>query len=129
MSTPDDLLENIGHATLDLVSGESQLILLYAEVDEQMMALDVFYRDTAGVVHYKQGSTALADLVRELWREARQGGKQDEWCVLCYAINGLQMNIDLTYPNSINPLEGVPERRPRALNKYFGTITVDYSDP
>lgn len=125
-----DLISEMGWAALDMLDGRvGGKVLVYAEVDEHFMALDVFFTESDGVVRYRRGSTSLAQLVRSFWKEARSGAEEDEWRVMCYVLDGERMNIDLTYPPAVHSEDSIVERRPRALRRYFGTEAVDYSQP
>jgi hypothetical protein len=45
---------------------------------------------------------------------------------MCYVVEGGKFKIDLQYLDQLNAEEGVPDRRPIAVRKYFGETDVDY---
>jgi hypothetical protein len=48
---------------------------------------------------------------------------------MSYVIDGGKFNIDLTYPEQMSEEEDLSDRRPRAVQRYFGDVSIDYSSP
>jgi hypothetical protein len=83
----------------------------------------------AGVVCFRFCSEEMRGLIYSFWECWRDIPDNCEWRVMCYVLVGGEFSIDLTYPDKIDLIEGESDRRPRAVKKYFGDATVDYSKP
>jgi hypothetical protein len=117
------LYQQIGQAAL-AVAGVPTLekLLLYAEVDDGWIDAALFFRTRpGGELHQLFLPDELSDLVTRLWESSRKADKQP-WAVMMYTIDGNgRFAIDFEYPDQHDPNEHVHDRRPRALQKHFGT--------
>ena len=129
MNTLEDLYKEIGIEALGHAADLAGKMLVYAEVEDGVISVDIFYFNGAGEVRYRYGSEFLQELIHSLWEQYKASMQGGEWRVLCYVIDGGKFKIDLIYPDQINKNEVISDRRPRALEKYFGAAKVDYSKP
>ena len=128
-SSIEEFYQTIGEAALEMADDMSGTLLLYAEVEDGHSSCALFYETEAGIVRYRRCSELLWELIDSFWERWREGPCNHEWRVMCYVIEDGKFRIDYTYPDQINEEEGVPDRRPSAITKYFGDKKVDYSNP
>lgn len=126
----EELYQAIGQlavaSTLDL---QGQL-LVYAEVQDGVVAASLFYeKGPAKTVTFKFCSDELEDKLYELWEQWQKVPNNKPWFGLAYLLQGNKMSIDLSYPDELNENEGLRERRPRIVQRYFGNVKVDFSKP
>jgi len=120
----------IGQNALASAPGIGGRLLVYAEVEDGVSSADLFYVQTSSQsVRFRFGSSTMVDLIVSLWEKWQDIPGNKEWRVLCYVIENGRFSIDLTYPEQIDEDEDSSERRPRAVQKYFGEVSVDYSLP
>jgi hypothetical protein len=122
------MYEEIGHAALGTAGDDlAGRLLVYAEVEDGVISADVAYmsRQTGGV-RLHVGPAGLKRTVYELWELWRRQPENHEWRVMAYVIDDGRFSIDLTYPDALSASEGVSDRRPRAVQKYFGEARIDY---
>jgi hypothetical protein len=125
------MYHEIGHVALGIAGDDlAGRLLVYAEAQDGVISADVAYtsRQTGGV-RLRVGPASLKRTVYEFWELWRQQPQNEEWRVMCYMIDGGRFNVDLTYPDGINADEGISDRRPRAVQTYFGALRVDYLRP
>jgi hypothetical protein len=132
MDTPvERIYQQIGHAAIGVAGDDlAGKLLVYAEVQDGVISADVAYlsRQTGGV-RLRVGPAGLKRIVYEFWQLWREQPQNQEWRVMCYVIDDGRFGVDLTYPDDLSADEGVSDRRPRAIRKYFGTTRVDYVRP
>lgn len=125
----ESLYQQIGDQALAEAQDVGDLLLLYAEVEDGISSTDIFYRRASNAaVKFLFGSSRLQDLVVSLWENWKSAGNP-EWRALSYTIEGGKFNIDLSYPDQLDAGEDLSDRRPRAVQKYFGDALIDYSSP
>lgn len=129
--TPDteELFQSLGSLLLDMTDEDSARILLYAEAEDGSASADVFFLDHSGRIVYKYASEDVVDVVFALWQAWPDDGPNSKWATLAYLIDNGKFTIDLQYPEQIDMKADSSVRRPDVLLKYFGTTTVDYSNP
>jgi hypothetical protein len=119
----------IGRLVLDEIGWAAQKALLYSEVEDGVVSADIFYLDDKGAVIFRFGSDRISDEVFSFWQDWKTEPTLQEWRAMSYSIDGDHFSVDLTYPDALIEGEGVSERRPRAVRKFFGDVKVDYSHP
>ena len=126
----EKLFQEIGKEASILAEGSPDRLLVYAEVEDGVVSADVFYVDVLSkTVRFRFCSDSLQGLLQSLWEEWQAHPGNREWRAICYVLDGGEFTIDLVYPDQVNHNEDVADRRPRAVTKYFGNTTVDYSRP
>jgi len=71
------------------------------------------------------GPEPLLDLVYELWQSWNAQPGNEEWRVMSYVVDkDGKLTIDLTYPDDLDSEEGIHDRRPVAVKKYFGDVKI-----
>lgn len=120
----ESIYQEIGTFALASAENAKGRVLIYAEIEKDVISADLFYEESSGNVRFRFCSSQIQKLVYALWEAA-----QPKWYVLCYCIDGGKFTIDLTYPDKIDLQEDVADRRPRAIENYFPGKKVDYSRP
>jgi hypothetical protein len=128
--TIEQLYQDIGREAIAFAEGLSGRLLIYAEVEDGALSADLFYvNSSVGSVRFRFCSKQIQKLILDLWRVWQEYPGNREWRVMCYLIDGGRFSIDLSYSDQINEDEDVSDRRPAAIEKYFGDAKVDYSSP
>jgi hypothetical protein len=126
----ENLYQEIGQELLATVSDLQGKLLVYAEVQEGVIADSLFFeRGNEHVVTFKFLTDKLQDLIYSLWEKWKSQPNESEWRAISYLLQDGNFTIDLTYPDQINSEEDQSERRPAINKKYFGDVKVDYSNP
>jgi|SRR6266851_484474 len=130
----EDLFQEIGRQAVAVAGDDlAGRLLVYAEVEDRVISTNLLYKNRDGDVRLVLGPRPLDDLVYELWERWKAESGYAEWRVLSYIVdmNGKEakMTIDLTYPDDVDVEEGVHDRRPRAVQKYFGDVKLVFDDP
>lgn len=126
----ESLYQDIGAEALAAAPDLQGALLVYAEVEDGAIAASLFYEKGSGrTVTFRDCPEALEDLLYELWLAWRATPGQAPWAAIDYVVRDGSFNIALTYPDQQDPDEGLPERRPRVIQKYFGNAKVDYTHP
>lgn len=77
-------------------------------------------------VIYHDSNDDMVKLVMRLWDAADPAKK---WEMLHYDIKNGTFAVEYFYPDQLDPEEGSPDHRERALAKRFGDKTVIYPEP
>ena len=126
----ESLYHAIGQEALASAPDIGGRLLVYAEVQDGVVSADLFYvQSPKRPIRFRFCTPAMRDLIVSLWEKWQGVPGNREWRVMCYVIDGGKFNIDLTYPDQLNEDEGLPDRRPHAIRRYFGEVSVDYSSP
>ncbi len=130
----EDLFQEIGREAMAAAGDDlAGRLLVYAEVEDRVISTNLLYKNRDGDVRLVPGPRPLDDLVYELWQRWKAQPGNEEWRVMSYIVdmNGKEakMTIDLTYPDGVDVEEGVHDRRPRAVHKYFGDVKLVFDDP
>ncbi|WP_420998491.1 hypothetical protein ACKI2N_032050 [Cupriavidus sp. 30B13] len=127
--TVEQLYQDIGLAAIAIAKGLAGKLLLYAEVEDGAVSADMFYESAAGPVQFRFCPENLQQLVYSLWEAWKATPGNKEWRAMSYVVDDGKFNIELQYPDQIDPVEDVSDRRPVVVHKYFGDAKVDYSQP
>lgn len=128
--TIERIYQEIGQEAISIANGFNGKLLIYAEVEDSVVSADLFYEtNQAGYVRFKFCCQSLIRLIQSLWEQWKTYPGNREWRVMCYLIKDGRFCIDLTYPDQIDGDQDLSDRRPLAVEKYFGEVTVDYSNP
>jgi hypothetical protein len=132
VSSPvEQMYQEIGREAVGAAGGDlAGKLIVYAEAQDGVISADVVYasRQTGGV-RLRLGPASLKRAVYDFWDLWRQDPRNREWRVMCYVIDDGRFSIDLSYPDDLEPGEYLSDRRPRAVEKYFGAVQVDYVRP
>jgi hypothetical protein len=132
VGTPvEQMYQEIGREAVS-VAGADQAgkLLVYAEAQDGVISADVAYASRqTGAVRVHVGPASVKRAVYDFWDLWRQDPHNREWRVMCYVVEDGRFSIDLTYPDDLVPDEYLSDRRPRAIQRYFGTAKVDYVRP
>ncbi|MGX5652724.1 hypothetical protein ACWKW4_20910 [Hydrogenophaga borbori] len=124
-----DYLQLIGHALQNICPVEARKLLLYAEVEDGVTQLSVFFDDEQGRVNFRFASDELETLTYEFWETGADKVLARSWCGLEYGLLGSQLTVNFLYSEEFDPDEGQSDRRPRVVARHFPGCTVDYSRP
>lgn len=126
----ESLYQEIGREAFAVATELQGKLLVYAEVEDGVISGSVFYdKGVSRTVTFKFCPEGLNDLIYSLWEKWSSHPGNKEWRAMAYLIQDGKFSIDLVYPDQMNPDEGLPERRPRVIQKCFGHVQVDFSKP
>lgn len=112
----------IGAEGAAIVGGDPDGLFIYIEVEDYSVYGAVF-KDEGTQVRFYSPNDVLYDLVIEAW-EARPEGQR--WLVMEYDVRGRSFDVDLIYPEDVNPEEDSMDRRQAALDRRYGKKPVIY---
>ena len=120
----------IGNALLDISGDSARTVLGYAEVEEGVSSVSVFYVDGSGPSpKFKFGNGVLADLFYELWENWTESSHEGTWRSAHYSIQSGRPSLQVVYPDAFDEDEDEFRRRAAVVRHYFDTDVIDYSDP
>jgi hypothetical protein len=116
------LLNAIGGEAAVIVGGDPDGLYIYAEPADGTVYAAVFKDE--GVVRYFDPTDELAELIGHAWE--MEGAKAKRWVVMEYSVTGRKFDVELTYPEDINPDDHASDRRRAALKRHYGDRRVVY---
>jgi hypothetical protein len=136
----EDLFQEIGREALAVAGDDlAGRLLVYAEVEDRVISADLLYKNREGDVRLVLGPSPLDDLVYELWQRWKAQPGNEEWRVMSYMVDNVDvdnvgkdadMKIHLTYPEDVDEEEAdMGVLRDRAVKKYFGDVKVIWTEP
>ncbi len=124
----EELFQSIGLEAVRSTDSPSGPILIYCEVEEGVVSADLLYQETPGArVHFRFCPQSIRNLIYELWKVWMAEPAQQEWRILCFFVKDGKFSVDFTYPGDVSDKEGLFERRPRAVARYFDGATADFT--
>lgn len=128
--TIEELYQAVGQLALANAPSLTGKLLVYAEVQKDAIESGMFYeRDSLRTVTFRYCTDELEDRVYELWERWQEVPGNTPWFGLAYVVQDGKLQIDLSYPEEVLPHEGLLDRRPRMVERYFGDAEVDFSMP
>jgi hypothetical protein len=124
-----DHIQLIGATLRDQCPPDAKRHLLYAEVEDGVIASSVFFQADGDVAHFRYPSEDLEDLVYEFWETGNESIPPRSWRAIEYSLTGIDFNISLSYAEQFSPLEGPHDRRPRILECHFPGLAVNFDSP
>lgn len=125
-----DHYQLLGQELMASCSATPAKALLYAEVEDGAISADVFFQlPTSATVLFRFAPEALRDRIYEFWESGENNIAPRSWAVIQFLVEAGRFTTDLTYPEQLDPEEGLPERRLRAIAKWFPGLVVDYTKP
>lgn len=116
----DSLYQAIGSEAMLATDGLSGRLVVYAEVEEGLIAPALYYqRGTDRSVHFEFCSSRLSDMLYALWECWRETPDYREWRTLAFVIDAGRFFVDLVFPEQVDPDETAEERRKRLVGAYF----------
>ncbi|HSV71054.1 MAG TPA: hypothetical protein VLI72_13165 [Methylibium sp.] len=126
----EELYQAIGHLALENAPDLRGKLLAYAEVQEGVIESGMFYeRGADRTVTFRYCTDELEDRLYELWERWQAIPGNAPWFGLAYLVQDGKLQIDLSYPEQVNASEGLLDRRPQVVKRYFGEAKVDFSMP
>ncbi len=117
------LLDQIGHLLAEDRSYPLDGTLLYAQVDEDMIAPSIFKNRGADILFRWPDLNRLGDALLDLWKT--QSGNY-RWLEIEYSVNDGRFDVTYTYPDEIDLDEDPFERRDRIVERHFGPKPIVY---
>ena len=103
-------------------------VLAYAEIEEGVSAVSVFFEKTDGKgIVYVDSTRPLRNAIVDFWSAWRKTPGNQEWRAMTFCLDGKKFKVDLVYPQDVPDEEDTLDRRDRVLSKYFPGQEVDYS--
>ena len=117
------LLNEIGQLLAEDADYPLEGTLLYAEVDWGYVAPSIF-KDVGDHILYRDPDLdRLGNALLDLWK-AQESDKR--WTEIEYVIRDGKFHASFTYPDEIDPDEGMLERRRRIVAKHFAGKPIVY---
>jgi len=117
------LLNEIGQLLAEDADYPLEGTLLYAEVDWGYVAPSIFKDVGDRIVYRDPDLDRLGDALLDLWK-AQESEKR--WTEIEYVIRDGKFHASFTYPDEIDPDEGMLDRRRRIVAKHFGDKPTVY---
>ena len=127
MSTAEigDMLNTIGQHAANVLGKIPADVFVYLRAGDQWMEGAIF-DNLENEVIYHDPSAEMVELVIRLWEAADPDKK---WEMLHYDIKDDAFEVEYFYPEQLDPEEGSPDHRERALAKRYGNKPVIYPEP
>jgi hypothetical protein len=113
---------DIGVELAEIVGGDPNGVLLYAESGQGWLGFSVF-KDEGRVVRYYPPTTELGDLIETAWL-AEDPDKR--WAVIEYAVTGTRFDASFKFPDEVDVKWYDIDRREEAVKRHFGDKPVIY---
>ncbi|MCB1326640.1 MAG: DUF600 family protein [Spirochaetales bacterium] len=125
----EDLLHVIGSGALAHAPGLGGPLLLYAEAEQGTVAASIFYVERGkSSLSYRFCPLETADHILDLW-EAHRRAEPESWWSMTMVINEGRFQLDFQYADRFDTEKPPLERRTSAVQKCFGDMGIDYSNP
>ena len=104
-------------------------VLLYAEIEEGVVAASVFFETATNGLQFRYASDELERLTYEFWEVGSGSILPKSWRAIEYALVGQKLTVDLTYREEFKANEGEHERRPKVIARQFPGLNPNFSNP
>lgn len=114
-----DIIDGLGHALVEIVGGDPNGILYYAEVEEGVI-FHALYKNEGNAVRYVRDPEAvLPDLIWDLWHAEDEDKR---WATMEYWIEKAQVKVEYRFPDEVDvrDFDAAEEREAGAFKKHFG---------
>lgn len=116
------LLNEIGLAILASTEYAQRPMLLYAELDFNMIGQSIFI-DLGNNILYHWGGQRLSYMLLDLWESS---DPEKRWAEIEYVIRDGRFEVSFIYPEDIDAGIDSFDRRDRIVEKYFGEKPIHY---
>lgn len=119
-----DHYQRIGRALVQSVPEGAEKSMLYAEIEEGVIAASVFFVGPGeSQVKYLPASKDLEDESYDFWCDwkATEG---TEWRALIFVVEDSGFKADLRYSDQIEPGSTRMDRRAAAVKEHFGDLDI-----
>jgi hypothetical protein len=116
------MLDSIGHLIVKEADTTSDRILLYARVEEGMLAPSLFEEHANFIQYVRPSLSRDYDVFFDLWRQ--QSGVH--WGEIEYLLHSGSFDVRFVYPDEIDSDEDTFVRRDRVVQRYFGDKPIVY---
>lgn len=124
------LYQRIGIEAAAHARPEQSIVLLYAEVEENVVAASVFATvPQSGVAAFRFASNELTEAIYALWTDWQNLPQNTAWKAMAYVLDGSRFMIDLVYAKEFDNAAERLDRRAQAVTKHLGIVEVDYTSP
>jgi len=100
--------------------------LLYAELDDNMVAPSIFKDRGNHILYRRPDLDRVGDALLDLWETQTA---EPRWVEIEYVVRGDTFDATYTYPDEIPPVspdEGMLDRRARIVARHFGNKPIVY---
>jgi hypothetical protein len=118
------LLHRVGQTVLALNPAPEAPILLYAELDTNMVSKVLLVDRGADVLAIFPNDDDFTYLLLDLWGEQPAGKR---WSEIEYLIRDGRFTTTFTYPEELDPEDDKLDRRERIIEKHFGRKPLVYA--
>jgi hypothetical protein len=127
-SAVENLFQTIGNHILGMVGDSSLKALAYAEAQEGVISVGVFYQAEEGATPvFKFGERELSDLFYSLWQEWAKENGGESWKAVTYLIQHGKPKLEVVYSDKFDHQMSKLDRRTAIVEKNFGSSKIDYS--
>ena len=117
------ILNEIGQILANQIKEPPDDILLYAEVEANMVAADIFELREKDILYREWSTTKLTYPLLDLW-ELDEPDRR--WAAMEYVIRDGQFKVTFTYPDQFDADEDEFRRRDRVVWRNFGQLPIVY---
>ena len=116
------MLDSIGRIIVKEADTKSDRILLYARVEDGVLAPSLFEEHANFIQYVRPSLSRDYDVFFDLWRQ--QSGVH--WGEIEYLLHSGSFDVRFVYPDEIDPNEDTFVRRDRVVQRYFGDKPIVY---
>ncbi len=116
------LLDEIGRLLAEETGQSLASILLYAQLDVNVVGTDIFM-DGSDRVEYSWSGDRLTYPLLDLWEEEEPAKR---WTEMEYVLCNGKFAVTFVYPGQFDPEENFFERRKRVVARHFGDKPIVY---
>lgn len=117
------LLSKIGEILTADGAGSGGETLLYAAVDNNYVAPSIFENHETQIVYRDPDMDSLSPVLLELWQAEDPSNRWEE---IEYVLHSGTFEATFTYPDEIDPDEGMIDRGHRIATEHFGDKPIRY---
>lgn len=126
MNSSEDHYQLIGQELVLATPEGVDKALVYAEVENGVVAVGVFYLLPDNRIRYVQSTPELRDALYSFWEDGSNAPDGSKWDAVTFLIDGGRFHAELTYSEQMDLKKNRVQRREVAVRKYLGTGDILY---
>lgn len=123
-------LERVGEAALDSAGDADASLILYAELDDDMIQTFMRYRlPGEPCLRCTAEFDEATDAIRDAWELSRAAGGRQTWRAIVYRVVDRTMHVDLLYDEHVDDRLTLYDKEERLLARHFPGVEVIPDEP